>query len=43
MSLKNRESREGGRSKKKINISLVSRRSVGEHYILITFKIAIKT
>ena len=43
MSLKNEESREGGGSKKKINIYLVSRRSEGEHYILITFKIAIKT
>ena len=41
-SLKNGESQEGGGSKK-INICLVSRRSVGEHYILITFKIAIKT
>ena len=38
-SLKNGESREGGGSKKKINICLVSRRSV----VLITFKIAIKT
>ena len=42
-SLKNGESREGGRSKKKMNICLVSRRSVGEHFILITFKVAIKT
>ena len=35
----NGDSREGGGSKKKINICLVSRRSV----VLISFKIAIKT
>ena len=40
--VKNGESRGGGGSKKKINICLVYRHSVGEHYILITFEFAIK-